>query len=93
MCEQIIQDKQTGEEYLIYFAQGKLYKNDKVVPEGYDEQLYVVSENLYPIKLLEWEGYNAYAGISWDVDEKLQIIYEDDSRKEYILEELIEEEK
>lgn len=95
LCEQMVQDKQTGEKYQLYFAQGTMYVDGEAVPEGYDERLYVVSEELYPIKLLEWEGYNACVKMTWTADEngdeKLQISYEDGSTKEFTLEELIGE--
>ena len=85
-----IQSKKTGEVYYVYLTRSDSYYKE----EGKD-YLYVTNEALYPVKMLTVERGGNCEEMSWYTDEagaeKLQILYEDGSVKEFTLEELIGE--
>lgn len=59
----------------------------------YEERIYVIDENFQPVTILVGSSAEAYEEILWTVDEqgeKLRIVYEDGSAKNYALEELVD---
>lgn len=90
-----IKDENTGKEYGLYFGLGTLYKDGKIVPNKYEEQIFVIDEQLCLTNYRVWEGDGTFEDMKWiegkDGIGNLQILYEDGSIKEFSLEELVRE--
>jgi len=90
LCEKIIKSEELDMQYQIYYVQET--QEDGGMTGGYDERIYVIDENLQPVTVLAGNAAAAYEGMIWIVDEqgeKLQILYEDGSMKNYALKDLL----
>ena len=86
LCERIIKSEELDMQYQIYYVQ------DMTETGVYEERIYVIDENFQPVTILVRNSAEAYEEILWTVDEqgeKLRIVYEDGSAKNYALEELV----
>ena len=88
LCGKKIQSEETGKVFYVYLTRSDSYYKE----EGKD-YLYVIDEALYPVKMLMVACGGNCEEMNWYTDEteKLQILYEDGSLKEFTLEELIGE--
>lgn len=87
LCERIIKSEELDMQYQIYYVQ------DMTEAGVYEERIYVIDENFQPVTILVGSSAEAYEEILWTVDEqgeKLRIVYEDGSAKNYALEELVD---